>query len=187
MGKVLIRFYEELNDYLPAGKRKRDFEVPLSGNETAREIIEKLGVRPEQVDLLLVNGRSAALEKVVNEGDRISVYPVFESMNIEGVSRIREKPLRRLRFMADRDLGALAESLKALGLDVCLRGGPGREQTVQGVKEERRILLTRQPSLAGSHGRDRVIVLRSESLHEQVDQVLDALDLRGDPNQEAAQ
>jgi len=68
MGTVLIRFYEELNDWLPPGKRKRDFEVPLNGKETVREIIETLGVPAEQVDLLLVNGQSAALEEVVKEG-----------------------------------------------------------------------------------------------------------------------
>jgi hypothetical protein len=102
MGKVLIRFYEELNDYLPAGRRKRDFEVPLSGNETAREIIEKLGCGRSRWTCCssMVGPR---LEKVVNEGAGSASTPVFESMNIEGVSRIR-KGRFELRFIGDRDL-----------------------------------------------------------------------------------
>jgi len=57
---------------------------------------------------MLVNGKSATLDDLVGEGDRISVYPVFERLNIEGVSRVREKPLRRLRFIVDNDLKGLA-------------------------------------------------------------------------------
>jgi hypothetical protein len=183
MGKALIRFYEELNDFLPPGQRKRDFEVPVDGIETIREIIEKLGVPPAQVDLLLINGQSAALEEAVHEGDRISVYPVFERLNIEGASRIREKPLRKLSFVVDKGLEALAESLRSRGLDVRSPGDPDREQRAEEVKEERRILLTGRRGLVGSHRLDRVILLNSTSLQEQVNQVFDALDL-GEPGLE---
>jgi len=181
MGTVLIRFYEELNDWLPPGKRKRDFEVPLNGKETVREIIETLGVPAEQVDLLLVNGQSAALEEVVKEGDRISAYPVFERLDIEEVSRVREKPLRSLRFIVDADLKALAQSLERLGLDVFSRGGLEREEILRAAKEEHRILLTLQRDLRGSQELERMIILRPGSLHDQVLQVIDALDLRVEP------
>jgi sulfur carrier protein ThiS len=186
MGKVLIRFYEELNDYLPPGKRKRDFEVPLNGNETVRQIVGRLGVPPAQVDLLLVNGQSVSLEEVVNQGDRISVYPVFESLDIEEVSRVREKPLRSLRFIADADLKTLAQALERLGLDVFSREGLGREEILQAAKEERRVLLTLQSDLEGSQELERMIVLRPGSLHEQIHQVIDALDLRVDVGEERA-
>jgi hypothetical protein len=180
MGKALFRFYEELNDGLPPGKRKRDFEVPLEGKETAREVIEKLGVQPEEVDLLLVNGQSADLDYVVEEGDRISAYPVFERLDIKGVSRVREKPLRKLRFIVDSDLKSLARSLEALGLDVSFCGDLGREQILQLAKEEHRILLTQQRDLRQPQELDRMIVLKPGSVHELVDQVIQALDLEGD-------
>jgi len=177
MGNVLIRFYEELNDFLPPGKRKKDFEVSLKGRETVGEIIEKLGVPQAQVDLLLVNGQSAALDDVVGEGDRISVYPVFERFNIKGVSRLRDKPLRELRFIADSDLKALALALERLGLDTGLLGDLNREETLQAAKKEHRIFLTLQGNLPGSEGLDRVILVKPGSLSEQVRQVMDALDL----------
>jgi len=185
MGKVLIRFYEELNDYLPPGKRKRDIEVLLNGNETVRQIIEKLGVPPAQEDLSLVNGQSASLEEVGEEGDRISVYPVFERLDIEEVSRVREKPLRSLRFIVDADLKTLARSLERLGLDVFFREGLEREEILQAAKAEHRILLTLQSDLEGSQELERMIVLRPGSLHEQIHQVIDALDLRIEPAQES--
>jgi sulfur carrier protein ThiS len=175
MGKALFRFYEELNDRLPPGQRKKDFEVSLEGKETAREIIEKLGVPPAEVDLLLVNGRPVGLDDVVQEGDRISVYPVFERLNIKGVSRVREKPLRKLKFIVDKDLGGLAESLQAMGLDVTFRDDRVGE----------RILLTQRSDLPGSQGLERMLVLKPGSLHEQVTQVIHALDLGEDSAQES--
>jgi hypothetical protein len=185
MGKVLIRFYEELNDLLPPGKRRRDFEVPLNRKEAVREIIEKLGVPPEQVDLLLVNGQSAALDDVVGEGDRISVYPVFERFNIRGVSRVRENPLRGLKFIVDSDLKTLAQALERLGLDIWFRDDLHREETLQAAKQEHRIFLTVRGDIRGSRGLDRMIVLKPGSLREQVHQVIDALDLGVEPEQES--
>ena len=183
MAQVLCRFYEELNDGLPPDKRKKDFEVSLKGKETLREILEKLGVPAARVDLLLVNGRSAALDDVVGEGDRISVYPVFERLDIEGVSRVREKPLRRLRFIVDNDLKALAQSLERLGLDVRSDEDLRGEEIVQEARKERRILLTLKSELPGSQELDRMIVLKPGSLREQVHQVIDALDLRDELGQ----
>ena len=180
MEKAVFRFYEELSDDLPPGKRKKDFEVSLEGKKTVREIIEKMGVPPAEVDLLLVNGQSVDLDYVVREQDRISVYPVFETLNIKGASRVREKPLRTLKFIVNRELEALAESLKGLGLDVCFRGDLDGEQILRIAKGERRILLTQEEGLLESQEIDRVIVLKSGSLHEQVNQVIHALDLGGD-------
>jgi uncharacterized protein len=184
MGMVFIRFYEELNDFLPPGKRKRDFEVPLNGKEALREIIEKLGVPPEQVDLLLVNGQSAALDRVVGKGDRISVYPVFERFNIRGVGRVREKPLRRLRFIVDSDLKALAQALEGLGLDLCFREDLPGEETLEAAKKENRIFLTGRSDFPGFQKLDRVIVVKPGSLDEQIRQVIDELDLSVDLRQE---
>jgi len=184
MAEALFRFYEELNDGLPPGKRKRDFEVSLKGKETLREILENLGVLAAKVDLMLVNGKSGTLDDLVGEGDRISVYPVFERLNIEGVSRVREKPLRRLRFIVDNDLKGLAQSLERLGLDVCFRDDLPLEEILQAAKKEHRILLTLKREFPGSQELDRMIVLKPGSLREQVHQVIDALDFRDERGRE---
>ncbi|MCU0595067.1 MAG: Mut7-C ubiquitin/RNAse domain-containing protein [Desulfobacterota bacterium] len=184
MGKVLIRFYEELNEFLPADRRKRDLEIPLKRRKGVRELIETLGVPTAQVDLLLINGRSAALDDVVREGDRISVYPVFERFNIRGVSRVREKPLRKLKFIVDSDLKLLGQAMGRLGLDVRFRDDLETGEILRAAKAEHRILLTRRNDLSRLQTMDRVIVIRTGSLEEQVREVTDALDLRVEAEQE---
>jgi len=90
---VYLRLYEELNDYLPAERKKRTFSLSLQGPTTIEEAITSLGVPCEEVDLVLVNGESVPFNRVIREGDRISIYPIFESLDITNVTKLRDKPL----------------------------------------------------------------------------------------------
>lgn len=88
-----FRLYEELNDYLPVTKRKRSFSLSLKGKTTIDEALCSLGIPPAEVDLVLLNSESVPFDHIISEGDRISIYPIFESLDISTVTRLREKPL----------------------------------------------------------------------------------------------
>jgi hypothetical protein len=93
----LFRFYEELNDYLPEKARKRELCFDLKEPTTVGEAIAALGIPSGEVDLILVNGESVGFEHRLRDGDRVSVYPIFERFDISGVTQVREKPLIKLR------------------------------------------------------------------------------------------
>ena len=95
---VYFRLYEELNDYLPEEKRKRTFSLSLKGPTTVEEAICFLGVPPEEVDLVLVNGESAPFNHVTRNADRVSVYPIFESLDVSTVTRLRDKSLLAIKL-----------------------------------------------------------------------------------------
>ena len=88
-----FRLYEELNDYLPVSKRKTIVSLSLKSPTTIDEVIRSLGVPPEEVDLVLVNSESVSFDHIIAEGDKISIYPIFESLDISSVTRLRDKPL----------------------------------------------------------------------------------------------
>jgi sulfur carrier protein ThiS len=88
-----FRLYEELNDYLPLNKRKTLFSLTLKSQTTVDEAICSLGVPPEEVDLVLVNSESVPFDHIISAGDIISIYPIFESLDISSVTRLRDKPL----------------------------------------------------------------------------------------------
>ena len=90
---VYFRLYEELNDYLPVDKRKTLFSSSLKSPTTVDEAIRSLGVPTEEVDLVLVNSESVSFDHIISAGDIISIYPIFESLDISGVTRLRDKPL----------------------------------------------------------------------------------------------
>ena len=79
---------------------------------TVKHLIESLGVPHTEVDLILVNGEPAGFDYQVNDGDRISVYPVFEALNITSLDHPHPQPLRDPRFVLDVHLGRLAAYLR---------------------------------------------------------------------------
>ncbi len=147
MNQVCIRFYAELNDFLPTARRQKTFAHSFEGRVSIKHLIESLGVPHPEVDLVLVNGRSVDFSYIVQDGDRISVYPVFESLNIAPLVRVRPQPLREPRFVLDTHLGRLAAYLRMLGIDTVYRNDFADEELAQISSQEGRILLTRDRGL----------------------------------------
>ncbi len=147
MPSVVIRFYEELNDFLPLPRRKQPFELACGPESTVKSIIEDLGVPHTEVDLLLVNGRSVGFSERLHDGDRISVYPRFESFDIGPTSMVRPHPLRETRFALDVHLGKLARTLRMLGFDSFYSNSLDDEQLVRLARKEGRIVLSRDRGL----------------------------------------
>ena len=74
-----LRFYAGLNDHLPPLFRQRDMTYRFDSRATLRDGIDALGVPPADVALIVVNGNPADLERVLEDGDRVAVYPEFQS------------------------------------------------------------------------------------------------------------
>ena len=110
---LYVRLYEELNDYLPEEKRKRTFNLSLKGPTTLKETIRLLGVPSEEVDLVLVNGESVPFTHIVQDQDRISIYPIFESLDISTVTRLRDRSLLAIKLGKEaKDLSTKKSTLK---------------------------------------------------------------------------
>ena len=178
MPEVTFRFYEELNDFLPPEKRKQDFQSPFKGRESIKDKIEALGVPHTEVDLILVNGDSVDFGYILQDGDRISVYPVFESLDIQNVTHLREVPLRQTRFVADWNLGKVVKILRALGLDVASFPSLTPRRIVDISKSEKRTILTGSQNLLKLKDVTHGIFLRPGTTKEQVRYVLDLLSLK---------
>ena len=114
MPPVELRFYEELNDFLAPPRRKVAFTHELTRRTSVKDLIESFGVPHTEVEIILVNGQSVDFCYIVEPGDRISVYPMFESLDISPLIRLRDKPLRNPRFVIDANLGQLARYLRLL-------------------------------------------------------------------------
>jgi hypothetical protein len=147
MAVALFRFYEELNDFLAPARRRRDFALDCAGNATVKHAVESVGVPHTEVDLILADGRSVGFGHRVGEGERISVYPVFEAFDIGPVQRLRPAPLREPRFIADAQLGGLARRLRMLGFDTCYDNRAADRDIRAQAAAEHRIILTRDRQL----------------------------------------
>lgn len=150
MATVHLRFYAELRDCLPAARNGRGtggFDHTFSGQVSVKDMVESLGVPHTEVDLILANGDSVDFSYRVQDGDRISLYPRFESIDVGPILRVRPRPLPVPRFVLDVHLGKLASYLRLLGFDSLYRQDFEDESLVRLSNAERRILLTRDRGL----------------------------------------
>lgn len=177
MATAIIRFYEELNDFLPTDEKKRQFSARFHAGDTVKALIESLGVPHTEVDLILLNGRSVSFEHKLRPGDRISVYPVFESMEIGAVTKVRPSPLRRTRFVLDVHLGRLAKLLRMLGFDTLYSNSYDDSGLSRISRDQRRIILTRDRELLKRSMITHGYCLRSDQPMEQLLEVLKRFDL----------
>ena len=144
---VWLRFYEELNDHLPPEQRKLSFRHFFHGRVSVKDLLESVGVPHTEIDLILVNGDSVDFNYLVQQGDRISVYPMFERFDIAAVSKVRPEPLRAIKFVLDVHLGKLANYLRMAGFDTLYERDYFDAELAAISSSQHRILLTRDRGL----------------------------------------
>ncbi len=178
MSKATFRFYEELNDFLPRHRRKTDFEAEFTARRSIKDMIEALGVPHTEIDLILANGKSVDFKYILKDGNRISVYPVFESLESEKVTHKQKKPLRRTRFIADFNLGNIVRYMRVLGFDIYSDSSLTRDKIIELSKKENRIILTTSRTPLKFKDISHGIFLRPGSVEEQIRYVMDYLDIK---------
>jgi uncharacterized protein with PIN domain len=174
---ISIRFYAELGDFLAPGRRQIAFDQAVKDRASIKDVIESLGVPHTEVDLILVNGESVDFSYHVQDGDRISVYPVFEAFDITPLVRVRPHPLREPRFVLDTHLGKLAGYLRLLGFDSLYRNDYEDHRLVQISHRERRAVLTRDRGLLKHRLVTHGYYVRETDPERQVVEVLRRFDL----------
>lgn len=177
--QAFFRFYAELNDFLPAEKRQRTFAHCFELSSSVKDMIESLGAPHTEVDLILVNGESVDFSYLVQDGDRVSVYPMFEAIDISPVLRVRPEPLREPRFVLDVHLGQLAVYLRMLGFDTLYRNDYEDAELARISSQEGRTLLTRDRGLLKRNIVTHGYCLRTTQPRQQLVEVLRRFDLLG--------
>ena len=172
-----FRFYEELNDFLPRERKKTWFTYAFEGRPAIKDTVEALGVPHTEIDLILVNGESVDFSYHLQDGDRVSVYPVFESLDISGVTRLRAKPLRKPKFILDVHLGKLARYMRMLGFDTLYDNSYRDEEIVRLASAQKRAILTRDVGILKNGAVTHGYWIRSKKPLKQVAEVLERFDL----------
>ncbi len=167
-----FRFYEELNDFLPSGRKKHSFIYEFYGSASVKDAIEANNVPHIEVDLIIVNGMPVGFDYLLKEGDRVAVYPVFESFDISGLKSSDLKPLRNVRFVNDVHLGKLTRLLRMTGFDTAYRNDLEDDEIIRISIEEQRIILTRDLGILKNKKVQKGYFLRSQQPEEQLMEVI---------------
>ncbi|HEY9764067.1 MAG TPA: Mut7-C RNAse domain-containing protein [Trichocoleus sp.] len=178
MLQTFFRFYADLNDFLPPHWKQKAFAHTLKEQASIKDVIEALGVPHPEVDLILVNGEPVGFDYLIQNCDRISVYPHFHRIDIAEVSLVRPTPLLQVRFVVDVHLGKLATYLRLLGFDTLYRNDYEDDELAQISSQEQRILLTQDRGLLKRSVVTYGYIVRSHDPEKQVKEVLDRFNLQ---------
>jgi uncharacterized protein with PIN domain len=178
MAATYFRFYAELNQFLAPHHRQRSFRHALSRDATVKHAVEALGVPHTEAELILVDGEAVDFSRRLRDGERVSIYPHFRSLDISPLLKLRERA-EGGAFVADAHLGQLAKHLRMLGFDVLYRNDYSDAEVARIAAAENRVVLSR----------DRDLLIRKEIVHgcylhsvscaEQVAEVIARFDLAG--------
>ena len=178
--EIEVRFYAELNHFLPPEKRQRAFNYVFTGTPSVKDTIEAIGVPHTEIDVILVDDKSVDFGHLLKGGERVAVYPMFERYDVSPVTRLRPAPLRVTRFIADVHLGSLARYLRLLGFDTIWERDLSDEAIVQTAVDEKRIILTRDKGILKNGRVTHGYWLRATDPKLQLEEVIRAIDLADD-------
>ncbi len=178
MSYVKFRFYAELNDFLRDAQKQTRFKIELNRRTSVKDLIESLGVPHTEVEVILANGKSVDFSYIVKRDDNLSIYPMFESVDVTPILKLREEPLRDTRFVLDCHLGRLARYLRQFGFDTLYRNDYNDDELADTSASEHRILLTRDRSLLKRSIITHGYFVREFDPRKQLDEVIQRFDLR---------
>jgi len=177
MASATFRFYGELNDFLVRERRGHAFTTPCARAATTKHMVEALGVPHTEVELVLVNGEAAGLDDILEEGDRVAVYPRFTRLPVADVARLGQRPPGRARFVADAHLGGLARLLRMAGFDTIYRNTLHDAEVEAIALEDGRAVLTRDRALLKRRGVEYGCYVRALKAEAQLLEVVERFGL----------
>ena len=157
-----FHFFGALNDFLPPARQDTDFAIDFRGDQSVKHLFESCGVPHIEVDGVFANGEAVSQKYIVQDGNRIEVYPFH-------------LPLRQnipVIFVLDNHLGKLAAYLRLLGFDTAYRNDLQDEELAQISSQESRILLTRDRRLLMRSVVTQGYCVRSKQPRQQVVEIL---------------
>jgi uncharacterized protein with PIN domain len=141
-------------------------------------MVESLGVPHTEIDVILVNGASVDFSHRLYNCDDVAVYPVFESLDVTNVTRLRPAPLRTVTFICDVHLGRLARALRILGFYTLYRNDYTDHEIVAIASSDHRMVLTRDRGLLKHSAVTHGYCVRSTVWREQAREIIERFDLQ---------
>lgn len=145
MYHVTLRFYAELNDFLPHAQRGRTLHHTVTERASVKDMVESLGVPHTEIDLILAGDDPVTFDYLVADGDRLAVYPRWHTLDSD--THLQPPLPDPARFVLDVHLGRLAAYLRMLGFDTLYPDNHDDGYLAQIAADEDRIMLTRDVGL----------------------------------------
>lgn len=165
MPTARFKFHGSLNDFLKHKSRNAWISHTAHAPASIKDTIEAIGIPHTEVREMVVNGHPVAFTYLLSEDDTAEVFPFIQ---------LGASPQK---FILDVHLGKLAKLLRLLGFDVYYQNRFSDKDIIALIKNEERILLTRDIGLLKHKAVQWGYWLRSTLPMEQAKEVVQRFDL----------
>jgi uncharacterized protein with PIN domain len=177
VNRAKFRFYAELNDFLLPERKQILFAYSFKENPAIKDTIEAIGVPHTAIDIILVNGKSEEFSYLLQDGNIVSVYPVFKKLEVTDVIHLQNKLPDELKFIVDTHLGKLAKYLRMLGFDIIYQNNYKAPEILNIAETQKRVILTKSIALLKNKLVKWGYWIRSKDLVKQLIEVVHRFDL----------
>lgn len=73
--RVRVKLFATLGRYRPGELPGTPFEVELADGETIGGLLERIGLPPDEVKMVYVNGRAQGLDVGLRAADEVGIFP----------------------------------------------------------------------------------------------------------------
>jgi molybdopterin converting factor small subunit len=80
--RITVKLHASLRPYGKGDSKDGLFLLETSEKATVREVIRELGIPPEKVRMILLNGRGVDSESILSNGDRLALFPPEMAFNM---------------------------------------------------------------------------------------------------------
>lgn len=145
---MIIHFYGDLPTILARHLRgQARIEVALGRRTSIKDLIESYDVPHTEVGRLTANGQEVDFNHIIDETERIEVYPLVPPFDPLRPTLLRPQPIPRIAFTVDINVGKLASLLRMTGFDALYHQGISDPQLAELTAQTQRILLTKDKDL----------------------------------------
>ena len=143
MAQIGIHFYQSLNDFIAPALDDTEIIYNFERKASVKDMIESFNVPHTEVGRISVNGVAVGFNYIVQDGDRIEVFPAGESFSAMSAGQLRPPLSQPPQFVIDSNLGRLARYLRLLGFDCLYRNNYNDDTVARIASEQQRVVLTR--------------------------------------------
>ena len=72
---ILVKLSASLRRFVPGYDPLQGLPLPFAPGLTVAGVLERLGIAPAEVKIIMVNGVGAEPERGLGEGDRVGLFP----------------------------------------------------------------------------------------------------------------
>ena len=171
-------FHDGLAELLGRGVAGPEVAYPVVRRASVKDVVEALGPPHTEVGGIVVDGLEVGFGHPLSPGERVDIRPVEVPFDVTRPSVLRPRPLDRVAFLVDVNVGRLAGLLRALGFDTAHEPGLDDAGLARLAAEEGRVVLSRDFGLLKRKAVEFGRLVRAHEPSVQLHEILRVFGLR---------